>query len=48
MSLIIVKKPTSAGLQKWDIKQVKNGVIYFANNEGLLTFDGNYWNFPVR
>lgn len=36
------------GLQTWDIKQDKTGVIYAANNEGLLTFDGNYWEiFPL-
>ncbi len=33
-----------AGLQNWDIKQDQDGVIYFANNEGLLSFDGKYWN----
>ena len=32
------------GLQSWDIKQDKNGIIYVANNEGLLSFDGTYWN----
>jgi ligand-binding sensor domain-containing protein/DNA-binding CsgD family transcriptional regulator len=37
-----------AGLQNWDISQDKNGVIYFANNEGLLSFDGNYWRlYPL-
>jgi DNA-binding CsgD family transcriptional regulator len=37
-----------AGLQNWDIKQDKNGIIYFANNEGLLSFDGRYWNnYPL-
>lgn len=32
-----------AGAQTWDIKQDKWGRMYFANNEGLLTFDGNFW-----
>jgi ligand-binding sensor domain-containing protein/DNA-binding CsgD family transcriptional regulator len=32
-----------AGAQTWDIKQDENGRMYFANNEGLLTYDGNYW-----
>lgn len=32
------------GLQTWDIEQDKNGSIYFANNEGLLTYDGTFWN----
>ncbi|MGZ8536437.1 MAG: two-component regulator propeller domain-containing protein, partial [Flavitalea sp.] len=36
------------GLQNWDIKQDKNGLIYVANNEGLLSFDGKYWNlYPL-
>ena len=33
----------TAGLQNWDIKQAKNGIIYIANNEGLLSFDGRNW-----
>ena len=38
----------NAGLQNWDIKQDKNGIIYIANNEGLLSFDGRYWNlYPL-
>jgi ligand-binding sensor domain-containing protein/DNA-binding CsgD family transcriptional regulator len=38
----------NGGLQNWDIKQDKNGIIYFANNEGLLSFDGVYWKiFPL-
>ena len=37
-----------AGLQNWDIKQDKNGIVYFANNEGLLSYDGKYWNnYPL-
>lgn len=32
-----------AGTQTWDIKQDKLGRMYFANNEGLITFDGTYW-----
>lgn len=31
------------GSQNWDIDQDKNGLIYFANNEGLLVFDGRNW-----
>ncbi len=42
------KQDYKAGLQNWDIKQDKNGIIYFANNEGLLNFDGKYWrNYPL-
>jgi DNA-binding CsgD family transcriptional regulator len=38
----------NAGLQNWDIRQDKNGIIYFANNEGLLSFDGKYWTlYPL-
>src|SRR5687768_4715385 len=32
-----------AGTQNWEIQQGRNGIIYFANNEGLLSFDGTYW-----
>jgi DNA-binding CsgD family transcriptional regulator len=47
--IINYAKPNyKAGLQNWDIKQDKTGVIYFANNEGLLSFDGKYWNnYPL-
>src|SRR3982751_6151297 len=31
------------GTQTWDIHQDSSGRMYFANNEGLLTYDGNYW-----
>ena len=42
------KTAYKAGLQNWDIKQDKNGIVYFANNEGLLSFDGKYWNnYPL-
>ncbi len=38
----------SGGLQNWDIQQDKNGIIYIANNEGLLTYDGHTWNiYPL-
>ncbi|WP_301931354.1 hypothetical protein, partial [Ferruginibacter sp.] len=33
------KQNYSAGLQNWDIRQDKNGIMYFANNEGLLSYD---------
>ena len=36
------------GLQNWKIKQDKNGILYVANNEGLLSFDGKYWKiYPL-
>lgn len=33
----------NAGTQNWKIAQDKRGIMYYANNEGLLTFDGNFW-----
>jgi hypothetical protein len=36
-----------AGTQTWDIQQDKNGIMYFANNSGLLTFNGHYWRTYV-
>ncbi len=42
------KQAYGGGLQNWDIKQDKNGIVYFANNEGLISFDGNNWNlYPL-
>src|ERR1700743_1035392 len=36
------------GNQNWDIQQDKLGIMYFANNEGLLTYNGENWNiYPV-
>ncbi|MFA4866590.1 MAG: triple tyrosine motif-containing protein [Pedobacter sp.] len=36
------------GIQNWDIQQDKSGIMYFANNEGLLTFNGRYWKlYPL-
>ncbi|NUY80718.1 regulator [Flavobacterium sp. MAH-1] len=32
-----------AGTQNWCIGQDKNGTMYFANNDGLLQFDGSSW-----
>lgn len=34
----------NAGFQNWMIKQHHQGWIYFANNEGLLEFDGVFWD----
>lgn len=33
-----------AGIQNWDLAQDKNGILYFGNNEGLLSFNGAFWN----
>ena len=36
------------GIQNWEIQQDSRGVIYVANNFGLLQYDGNTWrNYPV-
>lgn len=32
-----------AGTQNWAVSQDKKGYMYFANNEGLLVFDGIQW-----
>ena len=38
----------NAGTQNRGIIQDRNGVMYFANYEGLLSFDGNYWkSYPL-
>ena len=37
------KKAYGAGLQTWDISQDSRGIIYMANNEGVLSYDGQYW-----
>lgn len=37
-----------AGAQNRQILQDRNGILYFANNEGVLTFDGVYWKtYPL-
>ncbi len=42
------KQSYKAGTQNWDICQDVNGLLYFANNEGLLSFDGTYWKlYPL-
>lgn len=42
------KQAYHAGTQNWAIRQDRNGIMYFANNEGLLTFDGVYWRtYPL-
>ena len=42
------KHTYKAGTQNWDICQDINGLLYFANNEGLLSFDGTYWKtYPL-
>lgn len=39
------KSEYKSGTQNWDIDQDKNGNVYFANQNGLLQFDGLTWCF---
>ncbi len=42
------KSEYSAGTQNWNIAQDKDGFMYFANNDGVLRFDGFHWELiPV-
>ena len=42
------KKVYKAGTQNWDAAQDRRGVMYWANNQGLLQFDGSTWQcLPV-
>lgn len=42
------KNDYRGGTQNWDIRQDSSGMLYVANNNGLMTFDGNYWDItPV-
>lgn len=41
-------KLSKSGTQNWDIVQHQNGWVYFANNLGLLEYDGNRWSvYPI-
>ena len=37
------KEIYNAGIQNWDIDQGKDGLMYFANNDGLLINTGSKW-----
>jgi DNA-binding CsgD family transcriptional regulator len=37
------KQIYNAGTQNWKIVQDKKGIVYAANDEGLLSFDGSFW-----
>ncbi|PYF74371.1 ligand-binding sensor domain-containing protein [Pedobacter nutrimenti] len=42
------KEQYNAGTQNWKIRQDAQGRMFFANNEGVLTFDGAAWQlFPL-
>ena len=52
MGLPLVKNYTpdtyKGGIQNWQIIQDERGVIYVANNFGLLQYDGNDWrSYPI-
>src|SRR3984885_954062 len=32
-----------SGNQNWSVTRDEHGVMYFGNSEGLLAFDGKYW-----
>ena len=37
------KMAYNADRQNWSVSSSKNGLLYFANTQGLLEFDGNTW-----
>jgi ligand-binding sensor domain-containing protein/DNA-binding CsgD family transcriptional regulator len=38
----------NSGTQNWCVEQGGNGVMYFGNNNGLLRYDGQFWElYPV-
>lgn len=43
------RKDYRSGTQNWAITQDENNLMYFANNNGLLVFDGKTWNtIPIK
>jgi ligand-binding sensor domain-containing protein/DNA-binding CsgD family transcriptional regulator len=42
------KKKYDGGTQNWDVAVSPDGIMYFANNEGLLRYDGVFWKkYPI-
>lgn len=42
------KERYRGGGQNWDLAIDHRGILYFANTEGLLTFDGQFWKlYPI-
>lgn len=42
------KEQYRGGGQNWDVAIDHRGLMYFANTEGLLTFDGQFWKlYPI-
>ncbi|CAM3643567.1 triple tyrosine motif-containing protein [Mucilaginibacter galii] len=37
------KSTYGSGNQNWSVTQDKNGIMYYGNAEGLLVYDGRYW-----
>jgi len=37
------KSVYGSGNQNWSVVQDKNGIMYYGNAEGLLVYDGRYW-----
>jgi len=45
---IFTRQHFPAGNQNWGSVQDSTGILYFANNDGVLSFDGHFWNLiPV-
>src|SRR5690606_33875331 len=43
------KSQYKAGNQTWSLDQGQDGVIYTANGDGVITFDGAYWEiYPLK
>jgi ligand-binding sensor domain-containing protein/DNA-binding CsgD family transcriptional regulator len=43
------KRDYQGGTQHWEIVSDTNGILYVANNDGLLTYDGYTWRkYPVK
>ena len=43
------RRSYQAAAQNWDIMQQENGWMYFANDKGLLEFDGSNWTvYPMN
>ena len=43
----VAKQLKDAGIQNWGCTQGRNGEMYFANNRGMLIFDGYRWEIAV-
>ena len=37
----------NGGIQNWHFDQDSSGILFIANNEGLLEFDGNRWDMHI-